>query len=107
MNFEKMDLHDLFVSKMNYDFVNESFEIKVQFVDDISDEIISKKITFENVIEVSSTGFPSVNANCTINSVLMEAGNIQTHLVKMVILTGYGEMPWYYDFECSGIIYQN
>jgi hypothetical protein len=103
INMEEMDFHDLSVSKINLDFVNEFLELEIQLIEGDTDEIISKKITFKNIREIKSIGFPSIHSICEINSFIQETGNELKYLIKLVILTGHGKMPWFYDFECSDI----
>jgi hypothetical protein len=103
INWEDMYFHDLFVSKINFDFVNEFLGLEVQMVDEITDEIISEYIVFKDVHEIKNEGFPSIHSNCEINSLVIEVGSQLKHLVKLVVLTGHGEIPWIYNFECSEI----
>lgn len=104
-NMEEMDFHDLCVSKINLDFVNDILELEVQFVDEITDEIISKKISFKNIKEIENRDFPTLSACCEINFFEKSPGKELEHRIEMVVLTGHGAPSWHYLFECSEIIW--
>ncbi|MGQ2984172.1 hypothetical protein [Flavobacterium sp.] len=101
MLLEEIEFHDMPVSMIHLDFVDEILTLDIPPCGD--GQQIPKKIIFKDIREIENTGFPSINSECEIYSLDVSVGNELKHLVKLVMLTGFGKRTWYYEFECSEI----